>query len=343
MSHPQQNRTLLAGLSTALLLAAASTSAAAGDNFFEGKTIKIIVAGSTGGAYDIPARAAARYLPKYIPGKPTVIVQNMPAAGGMVGINHVYNVSAKDGTEIGVFNRNTILAPLAGIKEAKFDIDKFNWLGTPASYKDDAQVFMIRSSLPQKTVADLRAPGEPLNIGNTGTAITDILPKALGLNIKVIRGYTSNKLNMALEQGEVDGRTLAYANVVGIYPHWIKDGLVRFMIVFGHEKRFPPLPDVPTARELARDPQERALVALVEAPLSLGTPFALPPGVPPERVEVLRKAFMSTMNDPEYKAEIANAKMEYSPRSGAEIQDDMARLAQTPEDVLKIYRASVGF
>jgi tripartite-type tricarboxylate transporter receptor subunit TctC len=316
---------------------------AAADNFYEGRTIKIIVAGSVGGAYDIPSRAAAKYLPKYIPGKPTVIVQNMPAAGGMVGINHVYNVSAKDGTEIGVFNRNTILAPLAGIKEARYEIDKFNWLGTPASYKDDAQVFMIRSSLPQKTIDDLRTPGTQLNIGNTGTAITDILPVALGLNIKVIRGYTSSNLNIALERGEVDGRTLAYANVVGIYPHWIKDKLMRFMIVFGHEKRFPALPDVPTARELARTPQERALVDLVEAPLSLGTPFALPPGVPQDRVALLRKAFMATMEDPEYKAEIAKAKMEYSPRSGQQIQEDLARLSKTPDDVLKTYRATVGF
>lgn len=305
--------------------------------FYRGKTIKIIVGGSAGGSYDIPARVVAKILPKYIPGKPQVIVQNMPAAAGMAAINYVYNVAAKDGTELGVFNRNTVIAPLIGNQAAKFEVDKFKWIGTPASYKDDAQVFMIRGELPQKTIEDLRIAKKPLQIGNTGTAITEILPQALGVKMNIIRGYQSADLNLAVERGEVDGRTLAYGNVAGLYPYWISSGMIRFMIVFGHEKRFPPLPDVPTARELARTPEDLALIKFVEAPLGLGTPYAAPPEVPDDRVAILREAFMRTMNDPEFRAEVELKKMEYSPASGEELEAVMHDLARTDTSVIRTY------
>lgn len=313
-------------------------SSAQAEDFYKGKTLKIFVGGPAGGTYDGHARAITRHLKKYIPGTPSIVVLNMPIAAGRGASNHLFNVAARDGTEIGVLVRNTAIWPILGDDAAKWKPDQFIWLGTPASYADNAYVFVIRSALPYKTIDDLRKANPPLAIGNFGAAITDIIPDGLGIPMKIIRGYQPNDLNLAVERGELDGRTHSYAAIVGELPQWLEKPVVRIVVQFGHDKRLPVMPDVPTARELARTPADRALIEFTESVLTLGYPIAAPPGVPAEQIAILRKGLDGVMADPAYKAELDKSKMEYSPKSGASLGEEMGKIAATPAAVVERYK-----
>jgi tripartite-type tricarboxylate transporter receptor subunit TctC len=331
-------RTISSLVLAASVLCLVGAGRAPAADFYQGKTLKVIVGAAAGGPGDIRARLVANRLAKHIAGNPAIVVQNMPAAGGMAAINHVFNVSPKDGTELGVMNRNTILAPLLGMDAAKFDVAAFNWLGTPVSYSDNAYVFLMRSALPYKTIAEMRGATKPLNVGNNATAITEVLPDALGIKMNIIRGYSRDQLNLAMERGEIDGLSVDYAYTVTNFPRWLSDNMVRVMLQFGHDQRLPVLPDVPTGRESAISADGRALLEFAEAPLTLGNPFALPPGAPAESVAILRKAFHDTVNDPEYKADVQKSGVEHSPKDGDEMQKDMASMAKISPRVIDLYK-----
>ena len=330
-------------LRAAFLLACLSgASAAHGQDFYRGKIVKFVVGASVSGGYSAHARVVSRHMPRHIPGNPSIIVQNMPAGAGIAATNHVFNVAEKDGTEVGIFNRYTLPAPLLGVKQAKYDPRGFNWIGTTAGYSDNAYVFIVRSVLPIHTVEDLRKANPPLNVGNIGAAPIRILQETLGLKLNVITGYQGDALDLAFERGETDGHTVGYQTIMATKPHWITKGLARIMIQFGRADRLPLLKDVPTARELALTPADRQLLEFTEAPIMIGYPFALPPGAPPERVAILRKAFDETMADPEFQADMQKANLEFTPKTGAEITTLVDALAATPKDVLDRYRAISG-
>lgn len=327
----------------ALLCVAASSDLLAATDFYEGKTLKIIAGtASGGGGYDTHARLIARHLGKHIPGNPNVIVQNMPAGGGMQATNHVYAIADKDGTEIGLFNRNTLFAPMLGDNLAQYKSENFNWIGTPASYSDNAWVFFISAKLPQQTFEDLRRADPPLNIGNIGNVTVRVMQEALGAKIKLIGGYTGTQLDLAFERGEIDGQGTSYANIISQQPHWLSRNIARILVQFGRSTRLPALPDIPTGRELAKTPEALALIEVSELPYTLGFPMAAPPGVPSERVAILRKAFMATMEDPEYRADSQRSKMEYSPKDGERLQADLVKMVQTPQAVAAQYKKLVN-
>jgi tripartite-type tricarboxylate transporter receptor subunit TctC len=334
-------RRLLAASAATLLLGSITTTQAAED-FYKGKTLKIIAGtASGGGGYDQHARLLQRHIGKHIPGNPNVIVQNMPAGGGMAATNHVFAIAEKDGTEIGLFNRNTLFSPVLGDDLAKYKSEEFNWIGTPASYSDNAWVFFINSKLPYKKFEELRTAPTPLNIGNIGNVIIRVMQETMGANMKIIRGYTGAQLDLAFERGEVDGQGSGYSNILSLQPHWLTDNIARIMVQFGRTTRLASLPDVPTGRELVKDADGLALLEISELPLTLGFPVAAPPGVPPERVAILRKAFQDTMNDPEYQLDNKNTKMEFSPKMGAQLQQDLLRMVKTPPEVTARYKKMV--
>ncbi len=335
-------RIVLGLAAVALVLVLGSDRLLAAEDFFKGKTVKIVAGtASGGGGYDAHARLLSRHLGKHIPGTPNVVVLNMPAGGGMAATNHVFNIAEKDGTELGLFNRNTLFAPMLGEDLAKYKSDEFNWIGTPASYSDNAWVFFISSKLPYKTFDELRRADPPLNIGNIGNTNVRVMEEALGARIKLIGGYTGLQMDLAFERGELDGQGTSYANILGQQPHWLSQNLIRIMVQFGRTTRLPALSDVPTGRELARNPDDLALVQVSELPLTLGFPVAAPPGVPVERVAILRKAFMDTMNDPEYRADSQRQKMEYSPKDGDRLQADLIQMVKTPPAVTERYKKLV--
>jgi tripartite-type tricarboxylate transporter receptor subunit TctC len=327
---------------TAAVATTASTGAnAAEDMFFKDKQIRMISASAPGGGYDGIARLVAKHITKYIPGKPTIIVVNMPGGGGNTAANHVYNVAPKDGTAIGAFNRASVTAPLMGKDEIKFDVDQFQWLGTFASYRDNSYVLWMRRGIPHKTLKDLQDTKLPVtNLGISGEEVTAVLKDALHLNVKLIRGYQgSADLDLAFERGEVDGQTSGYDNVKASKSHWITSYALPF-VQFGRGMvplDIPDLKGIPTALQVATDPNDKALIELGEIALTVARPFALPPGVPAERVQMLRRAFDKVMVDPEMLKE-NGTQFEVSPKTGEEVQKILGTLKGMPKSVVERYK-----
>ena len=235
-------------------------------DFYRGKQVQAIVGYGPGGGYDVVARLVARFIGKHIPGNPTVVFQNMPGAGSLVAANYIYNVAAKDGTSYGLFARNMPLIALLGVNSSvKYDPQKFTWLGSTSDFEDDAYIMWLRKDAPVKTIEQARVKGgPPVVLGGTGEGATGndvplILQDALGMNIKQIIGYPdSNALFLAIERGEIEGRTTDYTSVVSSRPHWLgPDSPVRALMQFARRTRHPDFPNIPTARELARDDDAR--------------------------------------------------------------------------------------
>lgn len=323
----------------AIVGALSMNTSASAEDFYEGKSIKIIVSSAAGGSYDANARMLVAHWSRQIPGRPNIVVQFMPGANGLVATNHIYNIAAKDGLTVGLFNRNIVPAEILGNREARFKADKFNWLGTTASFADDAYLLIVAASVPHKTVEEMRKAKPQVVIGNAGTAIVEVLNEALSLNLKIVDGYEKDALDLAFERGEVEGQSISWSAIQSRKQQWIETNFFRPVIQVGRTSRLPALTNVPTARELAKDPDARALIELAEAPMLMAYPFALPPGVPAERVALLQSAFEKTVHDPAYVSEIKAKKMEYSPRNGAELQGIISDIAKAPKSAIDRFNA----
>ena len=331
------------GLAVALLAAVPAQADDVAD-FYKGKRINLIVSYGPGGGYDVYARVLARHIGRHIPGNPSIVVQNMPGAGSLRGANYLYNVAPKDGTTFGTFARNMAMLGLVKTgQNIQFDPMKFTWLGSSSSLANDAYVLIVRRDSKVSTVEEARrAGGPPIILGSTAEgassdAMAVLLREWLGFNVKVIPGYTdSGVLYLAIERGEVDGRTSGLSSVRANKPDWLKPkGFGRVMVVFGRPDRFKEFPDAPTARELARSQEDRNLIEILEMPYALSRPYAAPPDVPPDRARALQEAFMATQKDPVYLAEAEKLGIEVSPISGAEIRKLIGQIAKTPAEQLK--------
>lgn len=331
------------GYGAALLVGAMVAGTAAAQDFYSGKQVRIIVSSSAGGGYDQYARMMQRHMPRHIPGSPSIIVVNMPGAGGLTAANHLYNIAERDGTVFATLNRYTAVMPILGVEQAKFKTEGFSWIGTTASYSDNSYLMFVRAALPHKTVQDMRNPDMPLHIGVTGTDVPAILKEALGLNFRIIGGYKSHEeMAAAFERGEIDGMTDGYISMKATKPDWIDKKFIRPMIQFGRVDRLPEMADAPTARELARTAEDRALIEFAEAPLLMARPFAAPPGVPADRVAMLRTAFMKAVEDPEYLVESRAQKLEHTPKDGAAVQAVVDDLLKAPPAVIARYLKALG-
>jgi tripartite-type tricarboxylate transporter receptor subunit TctC len=337
---PEAIRYPVAAAVAALMMSSGASVIAA--DFYDGKTIRIISAGNPGGGQDVSARVIADHLGRHIPGNPKVIIQNMPGGNGIPVGNQVFNVAKKDGTEIGQFHRDSVILAILGAPEAKFNPGEFGWLGSPTSYSDSAYAIVVRSGLPYKGIFDMRQAKEPVSLGNSAGILVPLVKHALGANAKIIEGYKSNEVNLALERGEVDGLGRNYTNIVRQSPHWLSQNIARVVVQFGHSKRLPELPDVPTGRELAQTADDQALVRFAELPLTFGYAFGLPPGVPAERLALLRKAFNDTTVDPQYVAAVEKAKLEHTPQTGEELGEKVKDASGASQNVLARYKILAG-
>jgi len=324
------------------------TTPAAAQDFYRAKTINLIVGNAAGGGYDIYARLLARYMGRYIPGEPAFVVRNMPGAGGMVLSNHIYSQAPRDGLTIGMMSRSNPIEPLLGNTAAKYKAEEFLWLGTISSYEDDSYCIVIRADSPVRSVDDLQRGGHTLRLGGLAAGGTDtdvvlIAREVLKFNIQLIRGYKgTQELNLAIQRGEVEGRGIGVSSVSNTFADWHRDGKLRFLVQFGHENRWKGLPDVPTARELAKTPDDKALLELTELPFLMARPFFGPPDVPAAQAAILKKAFMDTQSDPEYLREAKQLALDVSPRSGDEIQATLQRLARAPPALIARYKEILG-
>ena len=331
------SRVALAALAAALLPTA--LRAQSPGEFYKGRTVTIVVGSAAGGGYDVIARAAARVLGQYLPGHPSLIVQNMAGAGSIVAANYLYTRAAKDGAAIGQVQANVAFEPLLGTKEAAYDPLKLQWLGSPAT---ETGVFTVWHATGIKTLEQARtrelAVGVP-GLNSTPSLYARLVRDTLGLRLKLIAGYPgANDSQLSMERGETDAYPNFYNTLMAGRPSWIKDGKVAVLVQYGPDKE-PGLDAVPYAPDLAANDDDRALMQAAFAPLALGRPFVAPPDVPAERLAALRSAFASAFKDKGFIADVERAGYKVNrPRSGADIQALIAAAYASPPAVIERLR-----
>ena len=345
--RPSYLRTLMATLSLGAGWAAMTqASAQTVEQFYKGKTITVLVGTSPGGINDITARFAAKHFSRYIPGNPTISVQFTPGGGGLVTANRIANASETDGLTLAKLERATPQLAIQGYPQAKFDPMKLNWLGSMSSYGNDAYLMLLNPDTPIKSVDDIRsgAPGK-ITLGANNAASSNLIfgiiaKEALNLNVSVVRGYTgAAPMFLAMQRKEIDGQFVGISSVkTGQRQMW-ENRAFKVPVVFGRTSRHPDFPDVPTGRELTKDPAMLSLIDFAEIPFFMSLPFVAPPGVPADRVKALQEAFMAMCRDKAVLDEAAQLGIEMSPIDAGEILKLVGRMAATPKDVIARYKA----
>jgi len=320
----------------AVALAAMTAPAAAQAPSLAGKNVQMIIGSGTGSSFDLWGRVVARHIGKHLPGKPTVVPQNMPGAGSLNAANHIYNIAPKDGTAMGIISGGAILAPITGASGARFDPTGATWLGTPTM-----ETFVcIATNLPQvkvKTVKDLYEKELIVGAngaGNLGYSIPKALSGLLGMKFKVVLGFqTVPAVLLAMERGEVDGICAGLAGVSDARPDWITGKKVAILFQGGIAPN-PDLKDVPFVNDLARTPEDRQAIEFLYAGIGLGRPFVAPPDLPTERAKMLRDAFSATMKDPEFLADTKKQKLDVAPEDGEQLGALVKRIYATPKPIV---------
>jgi tripartite-type tricarboxylate transporter receptor subunit TctC len=336
---------LIAG---AMLATVQGASAQTIEQFYRGRTITFLVASAPGGINDLVARLMSRHLGNHIPGKPTLVVQNLQAAG-LVLANRIYAGAEKDGTVIAIIERGTPQLAIQGEPNARFDPLKMTWLGSVSSYAHDAYILWVNASFAAKTVADLKPPNTlTARVGTTGAGATNLVftqisKDVLGLNVQNVRGYRgAANAFLAQQRGEIDGQVVGLSSVKVGQPALYKAGFLRPLIAFARTARFPDYPDVPTGRELAGNPKAEAILAFAEAPFFMALPIVAPPDLPPERARALQNAFMAMTRDPAFIEEANKMNLERSPIDGEAVRRIIAQMSETPKDVIAQFNEIVG-
>ncbi|HEX9662133.1 MAG TPA: tripartite tricarboxylate transporter substrate-binding protein [Candidatus Binatia bacterium] len=324
--------------------------AAQDQQFYQGKTIKVVVGFTSGGFYDRWSRLLVRHVPKYLPGNPEMVVQNMPGAGGLIAANHMYSVAKPDGLTLGMLSYGMYLDQLVGRKEVQYDVRKFGWIGSPE--KSDVLMYM-RSDSPYKSLEDVRKASTPPKCGSTGTSGTDyilarLLEDTLGLKIDTVLGYPGgSEIDLAVEKGEVQCRGLTAAPYFGREPFisWRKRNFVN-VLIYGGQKRDPRIPDTPTIYEIfdqEKTPEESRRVAdVILRGGDFGRPWVVPPGTPTARVKLLRDAYAKVMADNALLDEAKKGKMEVEPVSGEELQKLAETMLSHPPGVIARVKKLLG-
>jgi tripartite-type tricarboxylate transporter receptor subunit TctC len=319
-------------------------------DFYKGKQMKIVVGASTGAASDLYARVVAHHLPKQIPGKPDIIVQNMPGGGSITAANYVYSVAKPDGLTLGAVTAPIYFAQLLGRKEVQFDWGKFTWIGTP---EENDELFFIRSDQPYKTLFDLRKAGEAprcgaSGVGSTGFYIPKLLEEIFSLKINMVTGYPgAADVDVAVEKNEVHCRGTTISAFFGREPGrtWAKNGFVRFLVQTG-DKRNHRLPDTPTIWELMEQEKgteaKRRLARVVLGPGAFGRPILATPGIAADRVKILREAYTQMLKDPEFVADASKRQWEINPTSGERLEALAKEVINQPQEIVERMKKVMG-
>jgi tripartite-type tricarboxylate transporter receptor subunit TctC len=327
---------------TALLLFAFSLATAAqaqsAEDFYKGKRLEIRVGTGAGGGYDLAARLVARYIGKYIPGHPTAIVQNVPGAASLTLMNQLYAVAPRNGTVFGVVTNGVPTAPLLTPDAVRFDLARFQWIGSPAP---ETQIVMVWHAARTQTLAQLFTTETIVGAIGPGTATYDVpmvTNPILGTKFKIVSGYGNTaQIDLAMERGEIEGHAaLGWVSAKTRNRKWIADGKVRILAQYGFRKH-PDLPAVPLF-DLPKDEADRQAITVMLIRQEFGRPFLVPPDVPPERLAALRKAFAATMRDPGFIADARKADLEINPVAGEELDRLSAQITATRPEVAKRLR-----
>ena len=311
------------------------------DDFFKGRLLNFIISSETGGGYDVLGRLVARHLAAHIPGNPEIVIRNMPGAGGIVAINYLYNVAPRDGSTFALVLNNTPFSPLLGTQQARYDPSKFNWLGSPST---EIGLLAVWHTVPVNSLTDVQK--HEIIVASNGAGSTEsfyahLFNAILGTKLKIVYGYPSaTAAFLAMERGEVDGYPSIFeSSLMSTHPTWIKEGVLKLLLQFG-PNRDPALGNVPFAADLMKTAEDRLLLATGVANLAVGRPFAAPPDVPADRVDVLRAALAATFADPKFLADAAIIHVPINdPRSGPQLAQVIAETYKTPKPIIDRLRA----
>lgn len=303
----------------------ASTMSSAQSNFYEGKTIRIIVGFSPGGGYDALARMLSRHMPKYIAGHPTIVVENMTGAGSLLAANHIYKIAKPDGLTMGHFSGGFAFNQIMGQPGVEFDARNFVYVGAVA--RDESAIALTKSS-GIGSMEKWMAAKTPVKMGTTGPGafgtdnVIKVIKAALNLPIQIISGYKGTAdMRIAAESGEIDGTTWGWDSMRGTWQKAIESGTV-VIVLQTVPKAFPDLPRVPLAIDLAKTPEARQLIEVgIHYPSKITKTLALPPGTPADRAQILQKALQETVKDADFIGEAEKAKLGLAPVTS----DDMKK------------------
>lgn len=309
------------------------------EEFYKGKRLDIRVGTASGGGYDLVARLVARYIGKYLPGHPSVIVQNVPGAGGLALMNQLYATAPRDGSVIAIVTNGMPTAPLLTPDVAHFDMTRFRWLGSPGA---ETQVVMVWHTAKVQTLDDLFKTELVVGAVAPGTATYDVpmvTNAVLGTKFKIVSGYkTTATIDLAMERGEVEGHAaLGWISAKTRNQDWLREGKVKVLAQYGFKKH-PDLQQVPLFK-LPADESSRQAITVMFARQEFGRPFLVPPDVPSDRLEALRKALEATMADTAFLSDAKKAALDIHPVSGADLDKLTAEIAATKPDVTNRLRA----
>jgi tripartite-type tricarboxylate transporter receptor subunit TctC len=323
-------RTLAA---TAIVLTGAASSAFAAD-FYAGKQISLVVGAPAGGGYDLLGRVASRHMGKHIPGAPSIIVQNMPAANSIAATNHLANVASRDGTAIALIQRGMLLAKFINPTGVQFDIAKLNWLG---NLNSETGLLIARADAPVKSAQELLS--KELIVGGQTGVDPEISPRLynafLGMKMRIISGYEgTTAIGLAMEKGEVDAvGDWSWSSLKVQRPEWLRDKKINILLQGALEKD-PELPDVPNALEFVKDDLSRRALELYFTQKTVARPLVAPPDVPADRLAILRKALMDLGGDRDFLEDVKRSRLEVTLMPGDAVQAVAAKVAATPPDAV---------
>ncbi|HLH98357.1 MAG TPA: hypothetical protein VKW08_24880 [Xanthobacteraceae bacterium] len=317
------------------------------DEFYRGKGIELLIGAAPAGGYDVAGRTLANHLARHIPGRPAIVVRNMPGATGLIMMNYLYGVAKHDGTVLGMPTSNIPLEPRLKLLSPdginiKFDLRQASWIGTPLQ---EPQVTWVWHTAPAWTFTDLKV--QSISMGATAASSDNaILPflmnQVLGTRMRVFTGYLGqNEINLAVERGEVQGNNTGLSNLMANKPDWLKSNKVRILVQFGAE-RVPVLKDIPTAVELSPSVADRALFQFYALKFNMARPLLVPPDVPSERTAALRASFEATMKDEEYLAEARRIGLDTNWLGADAITSLFNQIEETPQPVVDRLRGMLA-
>lgn len=329
-------------LAAGCALAAASVQTAGAADYFADKRITINVGLPPGGGYDIYARFLAHHWARHIPGNPSIIVFNRPGAGSVVAANYVYSVAPKDGTHLATTLNVTPVFQVLGVSGVKYDVSKMNWIGNMVNLTG---LMVVWHTAPAKTMEEVRR--KELIVGTTGgkqgeAFIYAVMMKAFaGAKLKIVGGYQGTEaLDPALERGEIQGRSVAWNSYMISRPDWIEKKLVLPLVQVGLKKD-RNLPDTPLLTDYATSEDGRKVLELISSTSAFSRAFWGPPEMPKEALDILRKSFDATMNDPVFRADAAKRKFEIDPLTGEQVERLAKKVLAIPPSVVKTAQSAL--
>jgi tripartite-type tricarboxylate transporter receptor subunit TctC len=324
-------------LAAALLFGGLAPAAQAADDFYKGKQIHLIIPTPSGGSYDGYARILANHMPGHIPGNPTMIAENMPGASGLKSANYIYSAAPKDGLTFAAGYSGLPTSQLLTPDGVQYDLNKFSWIG---SITKDPFVGVVWHTSPIMTLEDLKTKEAVFGgsaIGAAGTDYAIIARDVLGFKLKIVTGYpNSPDMKIAMERRELDGTFATSWNSLNTtQPDWLRDKLARVIVQHGF-KPHKDLPNVPLMIDQAKNEADKQVLELMMARQETSKPYFAPPGIPADRLNILRRAFDETIKDPAFIADVKKSRLDIdSPMTGEEAAEFVLHLSQTPQAVVK--------